>query len=99
MSILDAKKASHKALLIFSLILLVYSITFSVRNLLRYSSFKKEFDTQELMKFRLEEINSGYHKTIALMKSKKYWILEAKKELGYIHSSENVYKFYDEGKL
>jgi len=77
----------------------MYSITFSVRNLLRYSSFKKELTVQEMANIRLDKINSGYHKTIALMEFKQYWILEAKKELGYIHSNEKVYKFYDEGKL
>ena len=31
------------------------------------------------MNARLKKINDGYHKTIALMEHKEYWILEAKK--------------------
>ena len=96
---LNAKKLSVRLFLVFSIIVLMYSITFSLRNILRYSSFNKEYKEQLNINIRLEKVNSGYHSLIGFMKSNSFWILEAKKELGYIHSKETVYKFYDEGKL
>ena len=99
MSILAVKNLGAKAFLAFSVIIFIYSATFSIKNYLRFSSFKKELSIQEVNHVRLAMQNSGYTKTIDFMEFDQYWILEAKKELGYIHSSEKIYKFYDEGKL
>ena len=96
---MDAKKLRIKAFFAISLVILLYTATFSVKNFVRYSSFKKDLVLQKKINDRLVQENSGYTKTIAFMKFDQYWILEAKKELGYIQSNEKIYKFYDKGKL
>ena len=90
---------ASKLFFVVTLIIFLYSATFSVKNILRYSSFKNDFIVQQKINDRLETERDGYKHTIALMEFKQYWILEAKKELGYIQPNEKIYKFYDKGKL
>ena len=76
------------------LILCIYSVGISLRNLLRYNMFKQELITSEKILYEQEEIKKKYEEEITLMKLDDYWELEAKKKLGYSQADEYIYKFY-----
>tara|TARA_B100000427_G_scaffold139153_1_gene115717 strand:+ start:8884 stop:9201 length:318 start_codon:yes stop_codon:yes gene_type:complete len=76
------------------LILFIYTSSISLRNLLRYNMFKKELIDSQRILDKQQLINKQYQEKIALMLTDDYWMLEAKKKLGYIQSDEYIYKFY-----
>ena len=76
------------------LIFFFYSLGSSLRNLLRYNSFKQELVISEQSLKEHEMLNRQFQEQIEWMKTDEFWVLEAKKKLGYILSEEYVYKFY-----
>ena len=90
------RKGSIKTFIISLAVLIffVYSSGISLRNLLRYNMFKQELIESEMSLNEQEEINRRYNEEIVLMETDDYWMLEAKKKLGYIQAGEYIYKFY-----
>ncbi len=64
------------------------------RNILRYSTYKQDLKikNEELACLVIEA--QGYRDILSSLESKEFWVLEAKKKLGYIQPGEVVYKFY-----
>ena len=61
---------------------------------MRYNSFKQELIISEKSLKEHEVLNRQFQEQIEWMKTDEFWVLEAKKKLGYILSEEYVYKFY-----
>jgi len=90
------KKAFFK-LLLFTLLIIafLYSNYIGLRNLFRYNGFKKELQAKQLQLDELMTVNQDYKHSLVEMQKDEFWILEIKKNLGFIRNNERVYKFYE----
>ena len=75
--------------------LLLYVSVLFVRNIMRYANFEQELTVLEHEHERLEFLQAGYKATQAVLDSPQWWVLEAKKKMGYSQPREVVYKFYE----
>ena len=78
----------------FSIFLLLYAAVFGLKNLYRYNTFSTEVQNKLDYLARLGYINRGYKKELQALSLDEYWIVLAKKKLGYVKQGETIYKFY-----
>jgi hypothetical protein len=78
----------------FLLIVFLYVDYLGLRNLFRYNSYKKELFNKRKQLDEIMVINQNYKHKLLDMQTDEYWILEIKKNLGFIQKDEIVYKFY-----
>ena len=88
-----SKNILHIGALSMLSILLVYSVSIGFRNFFRYNTLKiEELQLKKALE-KLNKQNENYKNRALLVKSDDFWILSAKKKLGYIKPGEKVYKF------
>ena len=77
-----------------TIFLIAYTTLLCLRNLIRLNTNKKGYSqlTKELK--MQEQLYQQNQEKMALIKTNEFWVLEAKKKLGYIQAGEHVYKFY-----
>ncbi len=77
-----------------TLFVFVYASSIGLRNLFRYNTFKREVQAKQMQLDELEFLHQEYSYALEAIQTDDYWIVEAKKNLGYSQVGEIVYKFY-----